>query len=126
MIIWVGISVGFLLGIGVSSLTRAMIAGGDRGLETTFTAIVILVAGLLITYGLKSTPVSPQMVDTGNEDSLSRPQSSPTKANEITTVPIAIDENGVLAGNRANQTALVNGYETPVAAVPAVVEPVID
>ena len=56
VIISVGISVGFLLGMGVSALLRAMIAGGDRGLEITFTALVVFMAGILITYGLKFSP----------------------------------------------------------------------
>ena len=56
VIIAVGITVGFLLGMGVSALLRAMVAGGDRGLEMAFTSLVILAAGLLITYGLKSVP----------------------------------------------------------------------
>ena len=56
VVITVGISVGFLLGMGVSALLRAMIAGGDRGLEITFTALVVLMAGILITYGIKFSP----------------------------------------------------------------------
>ena len=47
-IIYTGISVGFLLSTGVPSLTRAMIADGDRGLEITFTALVVLIAEILI------------------------------------------------------------------------------
>ena len=58
VIITVGISVGFLLGMGVSALLRAMIAGGDRGLEIAFTALVVLMAGILITYGLKFSPAN--------------------------------------------------------------------
>ena len=58
VIITVGISVGFLLGMGVSALLRAMIAGGDRGLEMTFTALVVFMAGILITYGLKFSPAA--------------------------------------------------------------------
>ena len=56
VIITVGMSVGFLLGMGVCALLRAMIAGGDRGLEMTFTALVVCMAGILITYGLKFSP----------------------------------------------------------------------
>ena len=73
VIICVGISVGFLLGMGVSSLLRAMIAGSDRGLEMTFTALVVSMAGILITYGLKSIPDSPSFVAQGNEIHLASP-----------------------------------------------------
>ena len=66
---------------GLSSLTQAVITGGDRGLETVFTALVQLMDGLLITYGLKSIPDTPQMADTWNDDSLSGPQSPPAEAN---------------------------------------------
>ena len=74
VLITVGISVGFLLGMGVSALLRAMISGGDRGLETTFTGLVVLMAGILITYGLKSTPANQQTKLPGNEIHLSSPQ----------------------------------------------------
>ena len=55
-IISVGITVGFLLGMGVSALLRAYFEGGDSGLETTFTALVALMVGVLITYVVKSIP----------------------------------------------------------------------
>lgn len=74
VVITVGISVGFLLGMGVSALLRAMIAGGDRGLETTFTALVVLMAGILITYGLKSFPENQGAEAPGIEIHLSNPQ----------------------------------------------------
>lgn len=74
IIISVGISVGFLLGMGVSALLRAMIAGGDRGLETAFTALVVLMAGILITYGLRSFPEGQQTKLPGNEIHLGSPQ----------------------------------------------------
>ena len=86
MIICLGISVGFLLGMGVSPLTRGMIAGANRGLETAFTPLVKLMVGLLITYGLKSITDNPQMADTGNDDSLSGTRSPPAEANEKATV----------------------------------------
>ncbi len=60
VIITVGISVGFLLGMGVSALLRAMIAGGDRGLEMTFTALVVLMAGLLLPTVSSSLPPARQ------------------------------------------------------------------
>ena len=49
-IIGVGITIGFLLGIGVSALLRTMMDGGDKGLEITFTAMVSFMIGALITY----------------------------------------------------------------------------
>ena len=55
-IISVGITVGFLLGMGVSALLRAFLEGGDSGLEMTFTALVALMVGVLITYVVKSIP----------------------------------------------------------------------
>lgn len=55
-IISVGITVGFLLGMGVSALLRATLDGGDKGLELTFTALVMLMVGFLITYVYKSVP----------------------------------------------------------------------
>ena len=67
VVICVGISVGFLMGMGVSALLRAMIAGGDRGLEMTFTALVVLMAGILITYGLKFSPDSQPAEEPGSE-----------------------------------------------------------
>ena len=48
--ICVGITIGFLLGMGVSALLQAMMDGGDKGLEITFTAMVSLMVGALITY----------------------------------------------------------------------------
>ncbi len=74
VIITVGISVGFLLGMGVSALLRAMVAGGDRGLELTFTALVVLMAGILITYGLKSIPENQPTKAPENEEQLNSPQ----------------------------------------------------
>ena len=74
VIIGVGISVGFLLGMGVSALLRAMISGGDRGLEITFTALVVLMAGILITYGIKYFPEARQTETPGEEVHLSSPQ----------------------------------------------------
>ena len=55
-VISVGITVGFLLGMGVSALLRTFLEGGDSGLEMTFTALVALMVGILITYVVKSIP----------------------------------------------------------------------
>lgn len=84
VIITVGISVGFLLGMGVSALLRAMIAGGDRGLEMTFTALVVLMAGLLITYGLKFSPAGEATDVPGNVVHVSSPQTLDMEAAEPT------------------------------------------
>jgi len=126
VIISVGISVGFLLGMGVSALLRAMVAGGDRGLEMTFTALVVLMAGILITYGLKSISDSQMAMAPWSEIHMRGPQSPSTELDETTTVPIAVEENGVLHGLQADLEARVNGKETPVAPVPVGGEPVID
>ncbi len=84
VIITVGISVGFLLGMGVSALLRAMIAGGDRGLEMAFTALVVFMAGILITYGLKFSPAGEATDVPGNEVHLSSPQALDMEAAETT------------------------------------------
>ena len=55
-IICIGITTGFLLGMGVSALLRTVMAGGDKGLELAFTAMVALMVGVLITYVVKSVP----------------------------------------------------------------------
>ncbi len=53
-IIAVGITIGFLFGMGVSALVRGLLAGGDTGLELTFTVLVALMAGALVTYVAKT------------------------------------------------------------------------
>ena len=53
-IIAVGITIGFLLGMGVSALLRTTLDGGDKGLELAFTALVSLMVGALITYVAKT------------------------------------------------------------------------
>ena len=84
VIITLGMSVGFLLGMGVSALLRAMIAGGDRALEMTFTALVVLMAGILITYGLKFSPHGRATEEPGNEVHLSSPQAPDMEAADTT------------------------------------------
>ena len=42
--------------MGVSALLRTFLDGGDSGLEMTFTALVALMVGILITYVVKSIP----------------------------------------------------------------------
>ena len=126
VIISAGISVGFLLGMGVSALLRAMIAGGDRDLEMAFTALVVLMAGILITYGLKSISDAQIAAAPWNEIHLRSSQSPPTEVDETTTVPIAVEKNGVLHGLQADPEAWVIGKGTPVAPVPVGSEPVLD
>ena len=93
VIITVGMSVGFLLGMGVSALLRAMIAGGDRGLEMTFTALVVFMAGILITYGLKFSPAGEATELPRNEIHLSNPQAQDMEAAETTpTLTLAASE----------------------------------
>ncbi len=53
-IIAVGITIGFLLGMGVSSLLAAVVEGGGTGLALTFTALVALMAGILVSYVAKT------------------------------------------------------------------------
>ena len=53
-IIAVGITIGFLLGMGVSALLGAVGEGGGSGLELTFTALVALMVGVLVTYVAKT------------------------------------------------------------------------
>ena len=45
-----------MLWMGVSALLRAATDGGDRGLEMTFTAMVALMIGVLISYVAKTVP----------------------------------------------------------------------
>ncbi len=102
VIITVGMSVGFLLGMGVSALLRAMIAGGDRGLEMTFTALVVLMAGILITYGLKFSPAGGATEKPGDEVPLSNPQAldlEPAK-----TTPALATSEGTVPGEVSSLT----------------------
>ncbi len=54
-IVYIGITIGFLLGMGVVALLRAVMDGGGTGLEVTFTMFVGLMAGLLVWYVMKTT-----------------------------------------------------------------------
>jgi hypothetical protein len=126
VIICVGISVGFLLGMGVSALVRAMIEGGDRGLEMTFTALVIFMAGILITYGLKSIPDSQSLVVQGNEVLSASPQAPAFEVAETTPLPAVAVTTTSPNGIQAQPEARVNGKQTPLGSVPAGVQPVVD
>ena len=54
-IISVGISIGFLLGMGVVALIRTMIDGDSPELEVAFTLMVVMMAGTLVYYVVKTT-----------------------------------------------------------------------
>ncbi|MDA1129526.1 MAG: hypothetical protein O2913_12645 [Chloroflexi bacterium] len=54
-IISVGITIGFLLGMGVVALMRAAIDGESPELEVAFTLMVMMMAGVLIYYVVRST-----------------------------------------------------------------------
>ena len=53
-IISVGITIGFLLGMSVISLLRAVVGGDSAGLEISFTALTSLMAAMLVMYVAKS------------------------------------------------------------------------
>ena len=53
-IVYVGITIGFLLGMGVVSLLQAMMGGSGTGLEVTFTMFVGLMAASLVWYVVKT------------------------------------------------------------------------
>ncbi|MCH8226245.1 MAG: hypothetical protein IIC97_10295 [Chloroflexi bacterium] len=53
-IVYVGITIGFLLGMGVVSLLQAMMDGSGTGLEVTFTMFVGLMAASLVWYVVKT------------------------------------------------------------------------
>ncbi len=54
-IISVGITIGFLLGMGVVALMRSVIDGEPPGLEVAFTLMVVMMVGALVYYVVKST-----------------------------------------------------------------------
>jgi uncharacterized membrane protein YedE/YeeE len=126
VIFCVGISVGFLLGMGVSSLVRAMVAGGDRGLEMTFTALVIFMAGILVTYGLKSIPDSQLPVAQENEIQSTSTQAPAFEVADTTPLPAVAVETRQLNGTQEHPEARLNGKQTLVVAVPAGVVPAVD
>ncbi len=53
-IISVGITIGFLLGMSVIALLRAIVGGDSAGLEISFTALTSLMAAMLVMYVAKS------------------------------------------------------------------------
>ena len=53
-IVSVGITIGFLLGMGVVALLRAILDGNGTGLEVIFTMFVALMAAALVWYVVKT------------------------------------------------------------------------
>ena len=53
-IIAVGITIGFLLGMSVIALLRALLNGESAGLEMSFTALTGLMTASLVTYVMKT------------------------------------------------------------------------
>lgn len=54
-IISVGMTIGFLLGMGVVALLRTLIDGESPELEVAFTLMVVMMGGALIYYVVKTT-----------------------------------------------------------------------
>ena len=53
-IIAVGVTIGFLLGMSVIALLRALLNGDSAELEISFTALTTLMTALLVTYVIKT------------------------------------------------------------------------
>ena len=53
-IVYAGITIGFLLGMGVVSLLQAMMDGSGTGLEVTFTMFTGIMAASLVWYVVKT------------------------------------------------------------------------
>ena len=53
-IISIGITIGFLLGLGVVALLRSVLYGESPELEVAFTSMVIMMGGGLILYVVKT------------------------------------------------------------------------
>jgi len=53
-IISIGITIGFLLGMGVVALLRSFLDGQTPGLEVAFMAMVVLMGGGLVYYVVKA------------------------------------------------------------------------
>jgi hypothetical protein len=103
-----------------------MIAGGDRGLEMTFTALVIFMAGILITYGLKSIPDSQLLMEQWNGIRLTSPQAPASDVAETTPLPAIAVGTTLPNGTQGHPEARMNGKQTPLVPVPAGVEQIAD
>lgn len=51
----IGITIGFLLGMGVVALLRATLNGASLQLEVAFTAMVVMMGGALFYYVVRTT-----------------------------------------------------------------------
>ena len=54
-IIILGMTIGFLLALGLVALLRALIEGEDTNLSIAFTVFMVFLAGVLLTYVIKVT-----------------------------------------------------------------------
>ncbi len=54
-IVSVGITIGFLMGMGVVALLRAILDGNGKGVEITFTIFAGFMAASLVWYVVKTT-----------------------------------------------------------------------
>ena len=57
-VIVIGLTIGFLLGMGVITFLRAIIDGDDPSLSIAFTVLVLFMAGALIWYVAKTARFS--------------------------------------------------------------------
>ena len=54
-VIFVGMTIGFLLALGLVAVLRSVLEGKDVALSATFTVLVVLLAVVLIGYVIKVT-----------------------------------------------------------------------
>ncbi len=54
-IIFLGMTIGFLLALGLVAILRAIIEGADTNLSIAFTVFVVFLASVLLVYVLKVT-----------------------------------------------------------------------
>ena len=54
-IIILGMTIGFLLALGLVALLRALIEGEDTNLSIAFTVFMVFLAGVLLAYVIKVT-----------------------------------------------------------------------
>ena len=54
-VIFVGMTIGFLLALGWVAILRSLIEGKDVGLSVAFTAFIVFLAGVLLYYVTNTT-----------------------------------------------------------------------
>ncbi len=54
-VIFVGMTIGFLLALGLVAILRSLIEGKDVGLSVAFTAFIVFLAGVLLYYVTNTT-----------------------------------------------------------------------